>query len=181
MFHSSVIPAVCQVKLIKVPQLWPTLKLEYNIKMNFKEVCKELNWIHLAQDRVRCLVYLNTSINFRLPPKIFKFRTKYVTISVSKRNVFLGVSWAVRPFTERQCWERRGLGETWEQDNKRHLDGPQISIWQDEEIRMLQRSLRKFSEQPASSLPVLHLSCCLPHLPGAIEPNVFPSYSLYSV
>jgi hypothetical protein len=41
---------------------------ENNIKMDLSEIGMEgANWIRLAQDRVRCRVFVNTVMNLRVP------------------------------------------------------------------------------------------------------------------
>jgi hypothetical protein len=46
----------------------PRRRWEDNIKMDLREIWIDgANWIHLAQDSVRCQRFVNTVINLRVP------------------------------------------------------------------------------------------------------------------
>jgi hypothetical protein len=46
----------------------PRRRWEYNIKMNLREIWfGDVDWMHLAQDRVRWQALVNTVTNLRIP------------------------------------------------------------------------------------------------------------------
>jgi hypothetical protein len=52
----------------KRPLRRPRCRLEYNVKMGFREIrWGSMNWINLAQDKDHWPALVNTVINFRLP------------------------------------------------------------------------------------------------------------------
>jgi hypothetical protein len=52
------------------------LKNEYNIKIDLKQIeCEDVNWIHLAQDRVQWRALVNTAMNLRVSSRAGNFLT----------------------------------------------------------------------------------------------------------
>jgi hypothetical protein len=52
----------------KSPLGRPRRRWDYNVKIDLREVgCGSMDWIEVAQDRNRCLVFVNAVMNFRVP------------------------------------------------------------------------------------------------------------------
>jgi hypothetical protein len=66
---------------------------EDNIKMDLWEIRWEgVDWIHLAQDRVQWRVLLKTVMNFQAAYNVGNLLVSRMTVSLSGRTPFRGVS-----------------------------------------------------------------------------------------
>jgi hypothetical protein len=83
----------------KRPVRRPRHRWEDNIKMYLKETrCEDVDWIHLAQDRVQWQCSVNTVVNLEVPKKAVKILVGYETVSFIQRTLFHEVSHSNIPF-----------------------------------------------------------------------------------
>jgi hypothetical protein len=77
----------------KRPLEIPRHRRENNIRMDLREVgWKDVDWMHLSQDRDSLRVLVVTVMNLRVPEKAGNFMTTSVTLSFSRRSLAHDIS-----------------------------------------------------------------------------------------